>query len=115
MAIFVYHYGEYCYFSDIWRKITTRLPYRLVYYLSTIAIPLYYIHKIPFFGLALQFLLPTANWSNWRWRWLDTFDWYTPKYQNKHTYPEIYHWFKEAEFTDIEIFQHPICIKGRKQ
>jgi SAM-dependent methyltransferase len=114
MAVFVYHSGEYSYFSDIWRRVTTRLPHQLVYYLATIAIPLYYIHKIPFLGLALQFLLPTANWPNWRWRWLDTFDWYTPKYQNKHTYPEVYHWFQEAGFTNIEIFQHPICMKGRK-
>ncbi|MDI7258449.1 MAG: methyltransferase domain-containing protein [Thermodesulfobacteriota bacterium] len=114
MSIFVYHFGEYCYFSNIWRKITIRLPLRLVYYLSTIAIPLYYIHKIPMIGLALQFLLPTANWPNWRWRWLDTFDWYTPKYQNKHTYPEVFRWFKEKGFTEIEIFEYPICIRGKK-
>jgi len=114
MAIFVYHFGEYCYFSDIWRKITTRLPYKLVYYLSTIAIPLYYIHKIPILGLGLQFLLPTANWLNWKWRWLDTFDWYTPKYQNKHTYPEVFKWFKEEGFSEIEIFEYPIFIRGKK-
>lgn len=114
MAVFLYHFGEYCFFSDIWRKLTTRLPIRLVYYLSTVAIPLYYIHKLPHIGRGFQWLFPTANWPDWRWRWLDTFDWYTPKYQNKHTYPEVFKWFKEEGFTEIEIFEHPIFIRGKK-
>jgi len=115
MAIFVYPAGYSHLFSDLWRKLTTRLPIKLVYYLSTIAIPLYYVHKIPYLGNGLQWLLPTANWSDWRWRWLDTFDWYVPIYQNKHTYPEVFRWFKEARFTEIEIFDHPICIRGKKE
>lgn len=120
-AVFLYGHGHYHYFSDIWRKITTKLPIRLMYYLSAIAVPLYYIHKVPFFGKAAQFLLPTANWPKWRWRWLDTFDWYTPKYQWKHTWPEVYRWFKEEGFTDIELYQEDketvlaqICMRGRK-
>ena len=114
MSIFVYHFGEYCYFSDIWRKLTTRLPVKLLYYLSALAIPLYYVHRIPFVGLPFQVLFPTANYPDWRWRWLDTFDWYSPKYQHKHTYPEVFKWFKEEGFKDIEIFDHPIFIRGTK-
>ena len=81
----------------------------------------YYIHKIPFWGKAAQFLLPTANWPSWKWRWLDTFDWYTPKYQWKHTWPEVYKWFRDEGFTEIELFQEDrdsplaqICMRGRK-
>jgi hypothetical protein len=92
-----------------------------MYYLSSIAIPLYYIHKVPFFGKAAQFLLPTANWPTWKWRWLDTFDWYTPKYQWKHTWTEVYRWYKEAGFHDIELYDNykdsaitTICMRGRK-
>ncbi len=120
-AVFIYGKGYHHYFSDIWRKVTTKLPLRLMYYLSAIAIPLYYVHKIPFFGKIAQAILPTANWPNWRWRWLDTFDWYTPKYQWKHTWPEIFKWFKEAGFTDIELFEEDlsglsqICMRGRKK
>jgi uncharacterized protein YbaR (Trm112 family) len=120
-AVFLYAHGHYHAFSDRWRKITTKLPIKLMYYLSSIAIPLYYLHKIPFFGTAAQFLLPTANWPDRRWRWLDTFDWYTPKYQWKHTWPEVFQWYKEEGFTDIDLFQQEkesslaqVCMRGKK-
>ena len=121
LAVFLYARGHYHYFSDMWRRITTKLPIKVMYYLSAIAVPLYYIHKIPFWGKAAQFLLPTANWPSWKWRWLDTFDWYTPKYQWKHTWPEVYKWFRDEGFTEIELFQEDrdsplaqICMRGRK-
>ena len=120
-SVFLYALGHYHYFSDLWRRITTKLPIKLLYYLSAVAVPLYYVHKIPFFGKAAQFLLPTANWPDRRWRWLDTFDWYTPKYQWKHTWPEVFIWFREAGFSDIQLMQEnnessltQICIRGRK-
>lgn len=113
-AVFIYEKGVYHRYSDLWRKITVRLPLHLMYIISAIAIPLYYIHKIPFLGPALQFAFPTANWPKWKWRWLDTFDWYTPKYQWKHTYPEVYRWYKEGGFKDIELFDYPVCMKGYK-
>lgn len=113
-AVFIYEKGFYHRYSDIWRKVTVRLPLRVMYVLSAVSIPLYYIHKIPFLGPALQFALPTANWPKWKWRWLDTFDWYTPKYQWKHTYPEVYRWYMENGFSDMELFDYPICMRGEK-
>jgi SAM-dependent methyltransferase len=114
-AVFIYEKTNYHIFSDIWRKITKRLPLRVVYIITAIAIPLYYLYKIPFLGTALQFIFPISNHPKWKWRWLDTFDWYTPRYQWKHTYPEVYGWFKENGFTDMELFDYPICIRGIKQ
>lgn len=113
-AVFIYDKGIYHRYSDLWRKVTVRLPLRVMYILSAISIPLYYIHTIPFLGPALQFALPTANWPKWRWRWLDTFDWYTPKYQWKHTYPEVYQWYKDNGFENIELFDYPVCMRGKK-
>lgn len=113
-AVFIYEKGIYHRYSDLWRKITVRLPLRVMYVLSAVSIPLYYIHKIPFLGPALQFALPTANWPKWEWRWLDTFDWYTPKYQWKHTYPEVYRWYMENGFSNMELFDYPICMRGEK-
>lgn len=113
-AVFIYEKGVYHRYSDLWRKITVKLPLKVMYIVSAVAIPLYYIHKIPFLGPALQFAFPTANWPKWKWRWLDTFDWYTPKYQWKHTYPEVYRWYKENGFKDIELFDYPVCMKGLK-
>lgn len=121
LAVFLYGHGHYHYFSDIWRRITTKLSVRTMYYLSSIAVPLYYIHRIPFFGRAAQFLLPTANWPHWKWRWLDTFDWYTPKYQWKHTWPEVFQWYREEGFDNIELNQldsdnslTQVCMRGKK-
>jgi hypothetical protein len=51
---------------------------------------------------------------DWRWRWLDTFDWYTPRYQWKLLYPEVFRWFRESGFQEIEIFDGPIRMRGRK-
>ena len=111
-AVFVYEKGVYHRYSDLWRKVTVRLPLRLMYLFSAVAVPLYYIHKVPLIGPAFQFAFPTANWPEWKWRWLDTFDWYTPKYQWKHTYPEVYRWFAENGFKDMELFDYPVCMRG---
>ena len=82
---------------------------------STAAIPLYYLHRLPWIGRVTGVLLPTAVHPHWRWRWLDTFDWYTPRYQWKHRYPEVLRWFREAGFTDIPyVADEPICVRGGK-
>ena len=120
-AVFLYAYGHYSYFSDLWRKITTRVSYRIIYYLTSLSIPLYYLYKIPFAGLALRLLFPMSQHPNPRWRWLDTFDWYTPRYQHKHTWPEVYRWFEENGFGCIRLNQESrdhsllhITMRGRK-
>ena len=113
LAIYVYdRYGMF--FSDLWRKVTTRLPHRLMMAMTLAAIPLYYVYRIPLIGKILQTLAPISMSSNWRERWLDTFDWYTPPYQFKYLYPEIFRWFRENSFTDIDIFDGPIRMRGVK-
>jgi hypothetical protein len=52
---------------------------------------------------------------DWRWRWLDTFDWYTPTYQWKFLYPEVFRWFRENGFEDVELFDGPIRMSARKK
>ncbi|MDH3383154.1 MAG: methyltransferase domain-containing protein [Deltaproteobacteria bacterium] len=121
-AVFVYAYGHYSYFSDIWRKITTRVPYRLLYYLTALSVPLYYIYEIPLVGLGFRFVFPMSRHPNPRWRWLDTFDWYTPRYQHKHTWPEVYQWYLENGFIEIKLNQESrdysllhVNVRGRKR
>jgi len=115
LAVYVYQAaGLARYVSDIFRAITTRLPRQVVHYLSTAAIPLYFLHRIPVIGRISQTLLPTNVHPSWRGRWLDTFDWYTPKYQWKHRYPEVIRWFREAGFSDLYVADEPICIRGLK-
>ncbi|HMC20416.1 MAG TPA: methyltransferase domain-containing protein [Thermoanaerobaculia bacterium] len=113
LAIYIYaRYGIF--FSDLWRKITTRLPHSLMAVITLAAIPLYYIYCLPLVGKVLQNLFPISMSPRWRERWLDTFDWYTPRYQWKYLYPEIFRWFRDNRFSEIEIFDGPIRMRGVK-
>lgn len=115
LAVYVYHAGGLMrYTSDALRVVTTRLPRPMVYWASTAAIPIYYLHRLPVVGRALEIALPTIGHPRWRWRWLDTFDWYTPRYQWKHRYPEVFRWFREAGFNPVHVADEPICVRGVK-
>ena len=115
LAVYVYFAGGVArYVSDALRVITTKLPRPLVYAISALAIPLYFLHRLPGVGRVSQVLLPTNTHPDWRWRWLDTFDWYTPRYQWKHRYPEVLRWFREAGFSDLYVADEPICVRGLK-
>jgi SAM-dependent methyltransferase len=113
----VYVYAKYTpanHFSDAIRKVTTRLPKRLMLALAAVAVPLWYPYQLPVVGKVLRIVAPISPHPDWRWRWLDTFDWYTPHYQWKALYPEVFRWFHETGFREIEIFDEPIRMRGRK-
>ncbi len=115
LAVYLYPAsGVARHFSDAVRKITTRLPTRLMLGLSAAAIPLYYVYRLPILGRLCQTVCPISLHPNWRWRWLDTFDWYTPKFQFKFTYPVVYRWFLEAGCDAIRLLEEPICMTGVK-
>ncbi len=113
----VYLYDRYAFsahFSDMIRIVTTRLPLKVAFYWSAVAIPLYYLYRIPKLGSILYTFFPISMHKDWRWRWLDTFDWYTPKYQWKFLYSEVHRWFRENGFHRIRIDDEPIRMAGRK-
>lgn len=118
-SISIFVYSSYnkgiMYASDAIRKITTRIPKRLLYYFCCISIPLYYIYKLPIIGNILKMIFVISIVPHWKWRWLDTFDWYSPRYQSKHTHAEAFGWFKEAGLKDIEIFDGEITMMGTKR
>lgn len=114
-AVYLYSgHGLAHHFPDLIRKVTTRLPLRLMFPISAISIPLYYLYRLPIAGKVLHLLCPISLHPNWRWRWLDTFDWYTPKYQWKSLYPEVFRQFRTSGFLDIEVFDDPIRMRGTK-
>jgi SAM-dependent methyltransferase len=114
-AVYLYHrYGIAYRFSDLIRTVTTRLPLKLMFAISAVAVPLYYLYRIPVLGKVLRLLTLISLHPNWRFRWLDTFDWYTPKYQWKFLYPEVIRWFRANGFLDITVFDDPIRISGVK-
>lgn len=115
LAVYLYAgYGPARHFSDVIRRLTTRLPRRLVLFVATAAIPLYAVYRLPVIGVLLRLLAPISMHPRWRWRWLDTFDWYTPRYQWKLLYPEVFRWFRADGFLDVEIFDDPIRMRGTK-
>lgn len=88
--------------SSFQRAFTTRLPPRWLYWLCHIAIPLYYLYRVPVF-YPLRLVTKIAVDPDPEWRVLDTFDWYSPRYQCKHTYEEVRRWFEDAGLSDIVI------------
>jgi SAM-dependent methyltransferase len=102
-------------FSDFYRRFTPRLPKRLLHTLSYAAIPLYYVYKVPLVGLFLRWVLPVSNHPKAEWRVLDTFDWYSPQYQWKHSYEEVFPWFEEHGLKDIRVLGIPVAVQGTKR
>ncbi len=100
--------------SELLRPLTSRLPRQFMLQASRIAIPMYYIHKIPLIGRATSVMLPTSLEADPTWRWLDTFDWYTPRFQWKHAVTEVVSWFEDAGFSGLRIGEFPVSVSGRK-
>jgi SAM-dependent methyltransferase len=101
--------------SDKLRSVTTMLHPRFLYALCWLAVPAYYVYKIPFLGKVIfHFLPPISKEPYWEDRVLDTFDWYSPTFQWKHTYPEVYRWFQEANLMDIHLLDVPVSMWGKK-
>jgi hypothetical protein len=66
---------------------------------------LYRIRKL---GSLFYVFFPISMHRDWRRRWLETFDGYTPKYQSK------LFWFREHRFHKIRMSDEPIRMSGRK-
>jgi SAM-dependent methyltransferase len=117
MAVWVYSddgwkFKIYNKVSNFYRIFTTRLPPKVLYKLCYISIPLYHVQRIPIIGLPLRVLLPLSDKSLPMWRVLGTFDWYSPRYQSKHTYKELESWYKEAGFKNIKRLPVPVSMIG---
>ncbi len=100
--------------GEILRPLTSRLPKRLLLQLCRVAVPLYYIHKLPVAGRFIHALMPTSMNDDPEWRWLDTFDWYSPKYQLKHTFQEVEGWFREAGLKEFTRLSFPVSVQGTR-
>jgi SAM-dependent methyltransferase len=115
LAVYVYaRYGPSHRFSDAIRLLTTRLPLPVLRAVAALAVPAYYLYRVPVIGGPLGMVCPISRHPDWRWRWLDTFDWYSPKYQWKVLYPDVFRWFQANGFHDIELFDGPIRMRGSK-
>jgi SAM-dependent methyltransferase len=113
IAIWIYSRELRAFFgSELLRRITPRLPKSWLLGACRIAIPLYYIHRIPRVGTLTCRCLPTSMNPDPEWRWLDTFDWYSPPYQWKHTCEEVEAWCAEAGLTSISRGPIPVSVRA---
>jgi len=123
IAIWVYSgYNKYYRMSDIYRRVTTKMPVQWLHGFCRIADTLYYAHRglraIPGVGRilsgALLYLFPMPLYPDRNLRVLDMFDWYSPKFQSKHTYEEVFRWFEDCGLRDMRVLFDPIALQGRK-
>lgn len=123
IAVWLYSgYNKWYRFSDLYRKFTHRLPRNVLHSICYLAVPKYYVYhgirSIPLIGRPTSGLFhhvfPSSLHPNPKVRVLDTFDWYSPKYQSKHTYEEVFRWFESCDLESLNVLHEPIAVRGRK-
>ena len=103
--------------SEVLRPITSRMSEdRLLRTVRRVVPAADTIHRrFPAISKPLRVALPTSSHPDPEWRILDTFDWYSPRYQWKHTEPEVREWFERAGFTDLWTGPIPVSVRGRRR
>lgn len=124
VAIWLYSgYNKWYRFSDYYRKITHRMSPRSLHRLFRVAVPFFYwldrgLRVVPIVGKPVAGLIhhvfPVNRSPNPENRLLDTLDWYSPKYQSKHTYEQVFRWFESCGLGDLSVGEIPIGVRGRK-
>jgi len=115
IAICVYgsDLGRYS-MSDLVRPLTSRLPKPILLRLCRAAVPLGKWQARSRFGPLCHKLFPVSWHSDPTWRWLDTFDWYSPRYQHKHSYEEVEAWFRSVGLEEVRRLPFPVSVSGRR-
>lgn len=123
IAIWLYSaYNPWYRASDFYRKYTRKMSQKGLHRLCKIAVPFYTvdnaIRKVPLIGRlisgTMRMVLPVAQDPDPEWRVLDTFDWYSPWYQSKHTYEEVFRWFESCGLEDLHVANVPVSVRGTK-
>jgi SAM-dependent methyltransferase len=89
--------------TGFYRRFTTRIPKRLLLRFSYVAVPLFYVSKVPVLGpLITRVLLPVSvRPPTHRWRVGNTFDLYSPKYAFAYEHVEVFGWYERAGLDRI--------------
>jgi len=124
LAVWLYSgYNNWYRFSDLYRKATHQIPVQKLHRFLRMAVPVLYwtdrgLRKFPLFGepaaKVLNHLLPVNRNPNPEMRVLDTLDWYSPQYQSKHTYEQVFRWFESSGLENLTVGDVPITVKGEK-
>jgi len=124
LAVWLYSgYNKWYRFSDVWRKYTHKMKPRTLHRILKVAVPFFHhlnqgLRRVPLLGRpvagAIQYVFPVNRQKDAELRLLDTFDWYSPKYQSKHTYEQVFRWFEDMHMEDMHVGQSSIAVRGRK-
>lgn len=124
IAVWLYSgYNKWYRFSDIYRQFTSRMSAQTLHGILRVAVPFFYglgkfVAKIPVIGKPLagivRHLFPVNQNPNPEIRILDTFDWYSPKYQSKHTYEQVFRWFESCGLTNLRVLEQSVSVRGQK-
>jgi 2-polyprenyl-3-methyl-5-hydroxy-6-metoxy-1,4-benzoquinol methylase len=123
IAIWLYSaYNPWYRMSDVYRRVTRKMKPETLHKLCRSVIPLYGMHqvlkKIPLVGKpassVIAWAIPMSFNKEPTWRVLDTFDWYSPWYQSKHTYEEVFRWFESCGLQDLRVIEQPIAVQGQR-
>jgi SAM-dependent methyltransferase len=124
LAVWLYSgYNKWFRFTDIYRKYTNRMSAPTLHRVLSVAVPVLYhldrgLRVIPGVGKPVAGLIhhvfPVNRQPNPEARILDTFDWYSPKYQSKHTYEQVFRWFESCGLEDLHVAETPVAVRGRK-
>ncbi len=123
LAVAVYEASHVFDQSDRYRRWTTRMSYPLLHLLAHTAVPWFHLFQLAralphgeFLEGALFRALPLRLHADPGWRVLDTFDWYSPHYQWKHTGDEARRWLEELGFADVKRLPEKtmVSVRGRR-
>lgn len=124
IAIWVYsNHNRWYRLSDPYRKISHRLHPEALHRVVRSAVPTLHsvketLRAVPWVGPrlagAVQYVFPISQDPDPDIRILDTFDWYSPQYQSKHSLAEVVRWFEKCGLEEAEPLPVPVAVRGRK-
>jgi len=124
IAIWLYSgYNKWYRFSDLYRKLTPKVSPRVLNAFFSVAVPVLYhldrgLRYIPAIGKPIAGIVHHVFPVNLRpepeLRILDTLDWYSPKYQSKHTYEQVFRWFESCGLEALTVGELTLGMRGRK-
>ncbi len=124
LAVWLYSgYNKWFRFSDQYRKVTHRMSPRALHGFFRVAVPFFYwldrgLRIVPIVGEpaagVIHHVFPVNRHRDAETRVLDTLDWYSPKYQSKHTYEQVFRWFESCGLEKLSVGDDAVGVRGRK-
>ncbi|HIH38706.1 class I SAM-dependent methyltransferase [Candidatus Woesearchaeota archaeon] len=118
LVVWVYHKFEMNVKAMLfWRKVVKRLHIskRTFHRLCYLGIPMSRLQTIKLFRpLNILFPVHVGKGLDKKYIQYSTYDMYIHEYNSFHTYPEVYGWFVKNNFSDIELEEIPVCVRGIK-